>query len=314
MRTALFHALLDSHNPRGHPLLAALLYLYCPAAARWWLAGADPVPVFDPLWQALVDRASGQTLGAMLQQYGLESFGEDLRKFIARVDAYRRQHPGVSAPEMSRTFVGFILDKDKAFGNFEAIQHLGGRWENLLRYAHAWAFLIPDWKHAMRFADMPTLQLIRLAVTAEKIRRPVYMPTWCWTLRHSTHRRITLGLLVPGDPHSPPQLQSALLAQGQLPGEKPWPVPPELWLLSRTHGSGSSFRGYFPEDFSLGALILDLAEMARRGPYPPTLALENPQRCQMCGFQRQCWIGMGTKGDQPGYLSQLTLNHLAGVR
>jgi hypothetical protein len=313
MRTGLFLALLDSHNPRGHPILAALLYLYCPAAARWWIAGADPVPPFDPVWQALVDRASGKTLGAMLQQYGLESFGEDLRKFIARADAYRRQHPGVAAPEMSTTFIGFILDKDKAFGNFEAIQHLGGRWENLLRYAHAWAFLIPDWKHAMRFAEMPQIQLIRLAVTAEKIRRPIFFPTWSWTLQHSSHRRITLGLPVQREPHSPSQLQAALLAQGQPPGEKPWSLEPELWLLSRSNGAGRSFRGYFSESFSLGDLILGLSEMAKNGPYPPILALENPQRCQVCGFQSQCWVGATKDGSNPGHLSQLALSHLAGA-
>jgi hypothetical protein len=43
MYTDLFTALVDRENPRGHPLLAALLYAFCPATARWWLAGAVPV-------------------------------------------------------------------------------------------------------------------------------------------------------------------------------------------------------------------------------------------------------------------------------
>jgi hypothetical protein len=43
MYTDLFTALAERENPRGHPLLAALLYAFCPAAARWWLAGAVPV-------------------------------------------------------------------------------------------------------------------------------------------------------------------------------------------------------------------------------------------------------------------------------
>ena len=50
MYTDLFLALQDPQNPRGHPVLAALLYAFCPAAARWWLAGADPEQIFDPVW------------------------------------------------------------------------------------------------------------------------------------------------------------------------------------------------------------------------------------------------------------------------
>ena len=70
MYTDLFMALLDKENPRGHPILAALTYAFCPAAARWWLAGVDPVIPFDPLWQALEDLVSGSTLKEALSSYG----------------------------------------------------------------------------------------------------------------------------------------------------------------------------------------------------------------------------------------------------
>ena len=48
MHTDLFFSLLNRENRRGHPILAAMLYSFCPAAARWWIAGADPQPPFDP--------------------------------------------------------------------------------------------------------------------------------------------------------------------------------------------------------------------------------------------------------------------------
>ena len=34
MHTDLFRALIDDDNPRGHPLLAGLLYAFCPAEER----------------------------------------------------------------------------------------------------------------------------------------------------------------------------------------------------------------------------------------------------------------------------------------
>ncbi len=48
MYTDLFAALLNRENRRGHPILSALLYSFCPAAARWWIEGADPQPPLRP--------------------------------------------------------------------------------------------------------------------------------------------------------------------------------------------------------------------------------------------------------------------------
>ncbi|MDO9349299.1 MAG: hypothetical protein Q7T47_08430, partial [Anaerolineales bacterium] len=73
MYTDLFTVLADRENPRGHPLLATLLYAFCPAAARWWLAGAEPVIPFDPVWQALQDFTLGKTLKEVLSGYGFEN-------------------------------------------------------------------------------------------------------------------------------------------------------------------------------------------------------------------------------------------------
>ena len=198
MYTDLFLALLDDHNPRNHPILAALLYTYCPAAARWWLAGADPVPVFDPVWQALKDRATGQTLSDALKSYDLQDLGAELRAFIQRVDACRRHHPGIPAPECAATFNGWSLDKNQLHSKGNAIQNLGGKWENLLAFVHTWVFLIPDWKATMRFSQMPELQPVKLSLIAPGIRVPVRWPVWGWTFQSGLNQRIAQGKRILG--------------------------------------------------------------------------------------------------------------------
>ncbi|MBT3390124.1 MAG: hypothetical protein HN413_06905, partial [Chloroflexi bacterium] len=91
MYTDLFLALKDAQNPRGHPILAALAYVFCPAAARWWLAGADPAEPFDPVWQSLSDLAAGEeTLKDALKRYGFEGLMEQVKTYIGQVESYRR--------------------------------------------------------------------------------------------------------------------------------------------------------------------------------------------------------------------------------
>jgi len=93
MHTDLFAALQDKENPRGHPILAALGYLFCPTAARWWLAGVDPVIPFDPLWQVLEDRVSGSSLKAALSSYGFADLLDVAQTYVNQVDAWRDRHP-----------------------------------------------------------------------------------------------------------------------------------------------------------------------------------------------------------------------------
>lgn len=327
MQTALFLALLDEHNIRGNPILSALLYLYCPAAARWWTAGADPVPVFDPVWQALKDWCTtGNTLKEMLDQYGLGEFGSDAQTFVSRVDAYRRQHPEALAPELSATFNGFRLSKEKKVGHREAIDNLGGRWENLLRYVHAWAVLIHDWKNAMRFQRMPDIESIQLALGVDQIRSTAHFPSWLWTRRHSAQRRASIGMLIEGDPRKPQrQIEAALFAASvplrreiQADGSKgklcaaSWQTLPDLWRISRTTGTGNSYRSQLPKDVSLSALVRSLAALAKDGPHPPINALQHLQQCETCGFHRQCWIGDRKASEIKGieYVSSLAVSHL----
>ena len=177
--TDLWLALLDKDNPRSHPLLAALLYAFCPAAARWWLAGADPAHLpFDPVWQAMKDLSGGETLKAALTRYGFEDILDEAKRYVDDVDAYRRTHPGINASETLPTFPGGRMALDRRFGLSDAIANLGKDWSNFFAYIRAWAFLCPDWEAKIQFFAAPELGHVRLALTLPGIRRPVYLPAW----------------------------------------------------------------------------------------------------------------------------------------
>ena len=79
MYTDLFLAMLNPKNARGNPILSALVYTFCPAAARWWLVGADPTPPFDLVWKSLEDLSSGGTLLEFFIKYDFVSLIEEIR-------------------------------------------------------------------------------------------------------------------------------------------------------------------------------------------------------------------------------------------
>lgn len=287
MYTDLFLALQDSQNPRGHPILAALLYAFCPAAARFWLAGAEPEPVFDPLWQALTDLAGGRTLKEALSGYGFEALLVDAKQYVEQVEAFRRLHPGVAAPEQLPTFGGGHLELSKRFGLREAIDKLGRRWENFFAYVHAWAFLVSDWEAEMRFIGTPELIYRQLMLTLPGIRRPVRFPGWVWTDRVGNGTRIVIGLLAEGREQD--ELRFALARQAGPEGDQPWPASPEVWAMDRENGKAEPIDPHLPLE-ALAPLITRLAELAKEGPYPPLGALTSPERCQTCGFFAQCYV------------------------
>ncbi|PIZ25437.1 MAG: hypothetical protein COY47_05970, partial [Chloroflexi bacterium CG_4_10_14_0_8_um_filter_57_5] len=239
MHTDLFLALLDRDNPRGHPILAALLYAFCPAAARWWLAGAEPVVSFDPLWQALTDLAKGETLKEALLRYGFENLLGNARSYVDEVEAYRRVRPGVFAPETLPFFPGGHLELASRFGHQEAINKLGGRWENFFAYIRAWAFTAQDWETNIRFFAAPAVGAVtRLALMLPGTRRPAWFPALLWTARHGpSATRIVIGL--PVVEQAQDQLRFALAQASGQEGNKPWPSPPEVWAVDRLSGFAS---------------------------------------------------------------------------
>ena len=285
-RSSLFLALQDPHNPRGHPVLAALLYAFCPAAARWWLAGADPDPIFDPVWQALTDLAGGRTLAEALAGYGFDTLLPDAKQYVEQVEAFRRLHPGVAAPELLPTFDGGHLELAKRFGLQEAINHLGGRWENFFSYVRAWAFLVSDWQAEMRFFGAPDLAECRLMLSLSVTRRAVRFPAWTWFDRVGHGARVVIGLLVKGREQD--ELRFALARLAGPEGEKPWPVQPEVWAIDREGGKAEAIDSRLPLE-RLVSTVSRLGELAREGPYPLLGAFASPERCRFRGFNAQCY-------------------------
>ncbi len=286
MYTDLFLAIKNHQNPHGHPLLAALLYAFCPAAARWWLAGAVPEQVFDPVWQALTDQAGGGTLKEALAGYGFEALLADVKQYVDQVEGFRRLHPGVAAPELLPTFDGGHLELAKRFGLQEAINKLGGRWENFFAYIRAWAFLVSDWEAEMRFFGAPDLRHRWLMLSLPGTRRPVRFPAWAWLDRVGHGERVVIGLLVREREQDELRFSLARLAGPE--GEKPWPAHPEVWAMDRERGKAEPIDSHLPPE-RLAPTVTRLAELAKEGPYPPMGALTSPERCRFCGFNTQCY-------------------------
>ena len=160
MLTDLFLALLDKRNQqaRGNPILPALLYIYCPAASGWWLAGANPEPVFDVVWHVLEDFSQGKTLKDALTDHGVgEAVLGDIEKYIGEVATYRSHHP-MSSPELSPLFPGGRFDPSHRLGSHVAIKKMGG-WDKVLEYARIWAFLLYDWQGDMNISQDSSVQI-----------------------------------------------------------------------------------------------------------------------------------------------------------
>jgi hypothetical protein len=283
----LFAAILEKRNSRGHPILAALLYAFCPAAARWWLAGADPIIPFDPLWRALEDLVSGKTLKEAISDYGLESLVDVAQTYVGQVDAWRDRHPGIHAPEQLPTFSGGRIEMSRRFGHRAGIRKLGGRWENFFAYVRAWAFVVRDWETAMRFPKPPQFSQVHLALTLSGVRRPAFFPAWSWMGQIKGARRVVVGLIGTQD-----QLRLGIARRAGLDGDKSWPVTPEVWALDGVHGTADHFDDCMPGDM-LPVVIEQLADAAKKGPHPPLNTLSGAGLCTGCGFRSQCFTDKG---------------------
>ena len=294
MYTDLFLALKDAQNPRGHPILAALAYVFCPAAARWWLAGADPAEPFDPVWQSLSDLAAGEeTLKDALKRYGFEGLMEQVKTYIGQVESYRRLNKRTLAPELSPMFPGGRLDVTERHLYNQAIANLGGKWAHFFAYIRAWAFCVKDWEEHFRFSVEPEFTRVQIMLTLAGVRRPVRFPVWQWIARHGYSRRYILGLMATNPLHD--QLRFGLARLANPEGNKPWPVPPEVWAL-QINGQATPCEVSFSGDI-LPSLVEGLAKLAAVGPHPPLSALQEPFRCRQCGYQSQCYDQRSTRNE-----------------
>lgn len=293
MYTDLFLALLDPDNPRGHPILATLLYAYCPAAARWWMGGAVPSQPFDPLWFSLTERASGKTLAEVLRGLGFETLLDDTKRYLEQVEAYRRHNPTVTAPERLPTFPGGQVEVVKRFNHQASIEKLGGDWRHFFPFIHAWAFAYRDWTVKLHLEEV-SFAPARLALTLQGVRKPAYFPAWMWTKQGTEASarvtRLMVGLLA-WEAEGHDQLRLALVQQAGPAGARPWPVLPEIRVLQRNGEiSPADIRLESP---ALPGLVERFVNLAKHGPYPPLPALEGAPKCKTCGFRAQCFTPSG---------------------
>ncbi len=287
MYTDLFLALLNRHNARGHPILSALVYAFCPMAAHWWLAGADPVPPFDPVWKSLEDLASGETLMEYLVRYGFDGLIEEIRTYIREVETYRIQHP-IQAPELMPLFRGGKIPAGRRFGSGNAINNLGGDWRNLFVYIRTWAFLSQDWRIGMQIPrdSNYTMTGERVLLNLPLARLPVQFNVWVWKVPVGHVRETKIGLL--GSDQNQNQLLLSLMKRCNPSGDQPWPNTPTLFTLDRETGEASHFDQTL-SDKDLEKMVQSLANLARNGPYPPLNALRQPSICKGCGYRHLCF-------------------------
>ena len=287
MYTDLFLALLNRKNARGHPILSAMLYSFCPTAARWWLVGADPTPPFNPVWKSLEDLATGATLLEFLIKYDFENLIEEVRTYIHEVEEYRRQHP-VSAPELMPIFRGGKISVSRRYGSQNAINNLGGDWRNLNIYIRTWAFLSQDWRINMKIERDSGYQLTseKVCLILPSLNLPVQFDTWVWKvpIGHITETKI--GALVSNGEQD--QLRFSLLRRCTTMGSQPWPNTPILYALDRETGAVSHFDQLL-SDRDLEKMVQYLSNLAKKGPHPPLNALRQPSLCKQCGYQQLCF-------------------------
>ena len=288
MYTDLFSALLKAENRRGHPILSAMLYSFCPTAARWWIAGADPEPPFDPVWQAVKDWTPEISLTERLKQYGLEDVVENVRIYVKAVDQCRHDNRNLRAPELLPTFKSNELPENRKFGSQNGIRNLGGNWDNLFIYARTWAFLLVDWRTGMDISTNSTFRpkIETVALTLPDYRQPVHFDTLVWHVQVGHVREARIGALVQDGELD--LLRFGLLSRSNPQGDHPWPNLPQVYALDRETGDVKQAKlPVSSREFPV--LVRQLAEAAKEGPYPPLNALQRPSACTGCGYQHFCY-------------------------
>ena len=287
MFTDLFLSLLNRKNAREHPILSALLYTFCPTAAHWWFAGADPILPFDPVWRSLEDLTSGGTLLDHLTRYGFENLLGDIREYIQEVDEYRKQHP-IQAPELSPFFRGGKLDMARRFGSQNAIENLGGDWRNLFVYVRTWVFLSQDWRIGMEIdrTSQYSFSGEKVNLTLPFARLPVQFDTWVWRIPVGHVTETKIGLLITRMEQDQPRF--ALMRRCHTLGQQPWSNIPTIYALDRESGGVDHFEQTLSDD-DLERVIQSLAGLAKNGPYFPLNAMRQRSICKKCGYQHLCF-------------------------
>jgi len=289
MYTDLFLAMLNPKNARGNPILSALLYTFCAAAARWWLTGVDPTPPFDPVWKSLEDLSTGRTLLEFLTEYGFENLLDEIRSYVGEVEVYRTQHSNLKSPELMPLFRGGTIPISRRYGSQNAIHNLGGDWRNLFIYVRTWAFLAHDWRKAMQIGRDTeySLKAEKVCLTlAPGVRMPVQFDTWMWQVQVGHVAETKIGSLLPNGDQD--QLRFSLLNRCTTLGNQPWSNTPAIYSLNRETGEAKHFDQLLANR-DLEKTVESLSNLAKKGPHPPLNALQQPSICKQCGYQQLCF-------------------------
>ncbi|HEX7540575.1 MAG TPA: hypothetical protein VF352_00475 [Anaerolineales bacterium] len=299
--TDLFIALINN-NARGHPVLTALLYAFCPMAAKWWLNGADPVVPYDVVWEAVSDFTTELTLKDALVKRGVPDLIGHVKKYAEQVTKFRDHHRyNNPASELSQEFKGGSIEVTARTGYQDAFdKHFGGDWRNVLRFARTWLFTTQDWRGGVEIEAGKgyTIQKVTLLLNVPRLNKgSIKWPAWCWRIKDGYALRIVLGMMT--DDSKQDQLRFALAASSQSylvketvngkVDEKiiPWEVTPHLYSLDRQSGSVKPAR--LDDTKKLVLTIPSLALVAKKGACPPLGVLSQQGNCEHCGFQALCF-------------------------
>lgn len=302
--TDLFRTIRDERNAgsRGHPIFSALLYAFCPMAAKWWLNGADPIIPYDVVWEAASDFASGITLKEALEKREVSDLLGHAKKYIGTVTKYRNIHSYRSS-ELSPMFNGEEIEVTARAGYQAAFdKHFGSDWRNVLRFVRAWAFTIPDWRGDAEIQPGKSeyeFKSVSVAFSVPRLnRRTLEWPAWSWRVKNGYALRIVLGMMV--NDNSQDQLRFALATKSNgyfddvLEDGKtrrrvvPWEVAPHIYSLDRQTGRAKPFNARFDIE-KLVASVPRVAAIAEKGACLPLGAFLHYKRCEQCGFQALCF-------------------------
>lgn len=275
---------------KQNPIVSALLYDFCPAAAHWYVRGAEPEEVFDVVWKAFEDYATGKKFREIMEEYGLTTMIPEIRKYIAAVVACRsRFSKDGRSPEITHDLGAIFTNQ---FGLQNQLNHLGGTLGELKHYTRVWRFLMGDWKSCMKMDQKNTsqriLQLFTVSLSAPGVVQSnlrVHMPVWGWEVRTGQVRRVYLGLLVSNRKQHP--LRFALVHGADRADEKKWPNNgrPDLWALDRDTGVAEPIMVRSEAILKLIPRWHDEAQYGRNRP----VGLDDKETCRLCGYKTLCY-------------------------
>lgn len=305
--------LAQEYRGESNPIVTALLYIYCPAAAHWYLRDTTVRDVFDITWKALEDYSSGNTMADCIRKYDLEMVLPEVWEYVDQVKQFRCDHPDLQAPETTRFFRGG--KRDNIFGLQNQLNNLGGSWSSLLEYVRVWAFMMRDWHISMKIPIDGHIKwkfkkfTVRLSVLMEHTETHVRFPVWGWdVITAGGSRQIYLGLLVSGGRQD--ALRFTLVNNSASADGNGWPdgKHPYLFALDRVTGEAEKINLAVRQESAISA-VSSIYRTARIGPNLPLGAFQNYYRCLSCGYGKICFGDRDNGNNYSAILEQLLLTN-----